>query len=156
MTEQTETTPAPRQHSFSDLEPLKRWEPLRTVMDRFFADFPESWPQTSIASQPSVDITETDGEYRVHAELPGVSKDDVTVELEEGRLCIRGEKKSKRDEKTERGRRLECSYGAFSRTFSLPQDADSERISAEYKDGVLDIAIKKSPESKPKRVAIKG
>lgn len=156
MTEQTDTALAPRHHFFSELEPWKRWEPLRTMLDRFIADVPGSWPQSALAAEPNVDITETDGEYRVHAELPGVSKDDVTVELEQGHLSIRGEKKSRRDEKTERGRRLECTYGVFSRSFSLPQDADSDHISADFKDGVLDIAIKKSAESKPKQIAIKG
>ena len=105
---------------------------------------------------PQVDITESADEYRVHAELPGVSKDDVTVELEHGTLTIRGEKKSQRDEKNEKGRRLECSYGAFSRSFALPADADPDRISAKFKDGVLDVAIKRTAASKPKQVAIKG
>ena len=103
---------------------------------------------------PSVDITETDGEYRVRAELPGVEKNDVTVELDQGVLCIRGEKKSRRDEKTERGRRLECSYGAFSRSFTLPQDADADHITAQFKDGVLDVKVAKLPESKPKQISV--
>jgi HSP20 family protein len=123
-------------------------------MDEFFTD----WPRLRRASvtEPSVDITETDDEYRVRAELPGVAKDDVTVEFENGVLCIRGEKKSRRDEKLERGRRIECSYGTFSRSFTLPQDADPDQISAEFRDGVLDVAITKRPESKPKQISVKG
>ena len=153
MAEKTETELAPRQESFSELDPWNRWEPFRTLMDRLVSDFPE---RGSAFAAPSVDITETDDEYRVRAELPGVDKDDVTVEFEQGRLSIRGEKKSRRDEKNEKGRRLECSYGAFSRSFSVPQDADPDRISAKFKDGVLNVAIGKSAESKPKQIAIKG
>jgi len=92
----------------------------------------------------------------VRAELPGVDKNEVTVELDQGVLSIRGEKKSRRDEKLERGRRLECSYGAFSRSFALPQDADPDRIAADFKDGVLDVKVAKLPESKPKQIAVKG
>lgn len=101
-------------------------------------------------------VDTTRAELLVRAELPGVSKDDVTVEFEQGLLSIRGEKKSRRDERTEQGRVLECSYGTFSRSFALPQDADPNQISAEFKEGVLDVAIQKNPESKPKQIAIKG
>ena len=129
MTEQTETALAPRHHFFSELEPWKRWEPLRTLMDRFFTDLPESWPRSSIVPEPNVDITETDGEYRVRAELPGVSKDDVTVELDQGLLSIRGEKRSRRDEESERGRLLECSYdGLHQRRMKCVGHLESPRL----------------------------
>jgi HSP20 family protein len=144
-----------RRHPFGELGFGRRWEPFRSLLDEMFTDWPRETAPAGIAV-PSVDITESDGEYRVHAELPGVEKDDVTVEVEQGVLCIRGEKKSRRDEKNERGRRLECSYGAFSRSFTLPQDADPERISAEFKNGVLDVKIAKQPESKPKQIAVKS
>lgn len=156
MAESKESSLATRSSSLSDLDPWRGLDPFRSVFDRFFQDAPESWRQLQSFTTPQVDITETTDEYRVHAELPGVSKDDVTVELEHGTLTIRGEKKSQRDEKTEKGRRLECSYGAFSRSFALPQDADADRISAKFKDGVLDVAIKRTAASKPKQVAIKG
>lgn len=144
-----------RRHPFPDLEPWKSWAPLRSVLDDFFAD----GAQESLIGGTAglrVDITETEDAYRVHAELPGVEKDDVTVEIEAGMLCIRGEKKSRRDEKLEQGRRLECSYGAFSRSFTLPQDADADQVDAQYQDGVLDVTIAKRPESKPKQIAVKG
>jgi HSP20 family protein len=155
MSEKTENAVV-RRHPFAELELWKPWEPLRSIMGEFFQDLPRDWPQRTGLAVPSVDITETEDEYHVRAELPGVSKDDVTVELEQGVLSIRGEKKTRRDEKAERGRRLECSYGAFSRTISLPQDADADRISAEFRDGVLEVAIGKRPESKPKQIAVKG
>ena len=152
MAEQKEGAVA-RRNPFADLGIGRRWEPFRSLLDDMFAD----WPRETAAglAMPNVDITETDGEYRVRAELPGVEKNDVTVELDQGVLCIRGEKKSRRDEKAERGRRLECTYGAFSRSFALPQDADPDRISASFKDGVLDVKVAKLPESKPKQIAVK-
>ena len=123
-----------RRHPFAEFESWKPWEPLGSVMDEFLAGWPRELRRSGVAL-PSVDITETDDEYRVRAEIPGVAKDDVTVEFEHGVLCIRGEKKSRRDEKLEQGRHLECSYGAFSRNFRLPQDADTDQISAEFRDG---------------------
>ena len=144
-----------RRHPFAELESWKQWEPLRSVMDELFADGPRELRRPSVAV-PNVDITETDDDYRVRVELPGVAKGDVTVEFEQGVLCIRGEKKSRRDEKLERGRRLECSYGAFSRSFTLQQDADANRISAVFRDGVLEMVVGKHPESKPKQIAVKG
>jgi len=155
MTEQ-ETALVPRHHFFSELDPWRRGEPVRSMVDRFFSDLSGSGSRSAIVTAPNVDITETVGEYRVRAELPGVSKDDVTVELEQGLLSIRGEKKSRRDEKAEQGRVLECSYGAFFRSFALPQDADPDQISAEFHEGILDITIQKNPASKPKQIAIKG
>jgi HSP20 family protein len=155
MSEKSEG-PVARRHPFADLDLWKPWDPFRGLMGEFFADLPQDWPQRPIGTSPRVDITESDDAYRVRAELPGVSKEDVTVELEQGVLCIRGEKKTRRDEKTERGRRLECSYGAFSRSLTLPQDADADRISAEFRDGVLEVAIAKTPESKPKQISVKG
>ena len=156
MAEPKESSVAPRSSLFSDLDPWRGSDPFRSLFDRFFQEGPESWRQLQTFATPQVDITESADEYRVHAELPGVSKDDVTVELEHGTLTIRGEKKSQRDEKNEKGRRLECSYGAFSRSFSLPADVDADRISAKFKDGVLDVSIKRTAASKPKQVAIKG
>lgn len=156
MSEKKETAVTRQPSRFFDLDPWRGTDPFRGLIDRLFQDAPESWRQLETFTTPKVDITETDDAYRVRAELPGVSREDVTVEFEHGMLTIRGEKKSQRDEKSEKGRRLECSYGAFSRSFSLPQDIDPDRIEAKFKDGVLDVSIKRTPVAKPKQVAIKG
>lgn len=144
-----------RRQPFGDLEPWKGGRPFRSLLEEFFGEAPPDWTRAGTGF-PTVDITESDGDYKVRAELPGVAKNDVSVELEQGMLSIRGEKKSRRDEKNEKGRRLECSYGAFSRSFTLPQDADAERISAAFKDGVLEVTIAKRPESKPKQIVVKS
>jgi HSP20 family protein len=105
---------------------------------------------------PAMDIAEDDGNYVVTAELPGTKREDVTVELKEGMLSIRGEKKSEREEKKEHRRYVERSYGTFSRAFSLPSDADQDRVQAAFKDGVLTVTIGKTAETKPKTVDIKA
>jgi len=105
---------------------------------------------------PSVDISEDDGNYVVTAELPGTKREDVTVELEEDVLTVRGEKRNEREEKKEKRRLVERSYGTFSRSFTLPANADPEKISASFKDGVLTVTIAKRPETKPRVVDIKA
>ena len=81
-------------------------------------------------------------------------KEDVHVDLQEGMLVIHGEKKSEREEKREHGRYVERSYGSFSRSFTLPSDADVDRLEASFKDGVLTIRVSRTEESKPRQIAI--
>ncbi|WP_339132816.1 MAG: Hsp20/alpha crystallin family protein [Candidatus Electrothrix sp. GW3-4] len=102
---------------------------------------------------PVVDIEETDGAFIVHAELPGVAKDDVQVNIENGVLTIKGEKKT-RSEDTKR-HRVECVYGSFLRSFTLPQDVDVEQVEAAYKNGILDLTIPKQEQAKPKQIEVK-
>jgi HSP20 family protein len=105
---------------------------------------------------PALDITEDDGTYKVTIELPGVAKDDVHVEVEEGVLSVRGEKKTEREEKKGKARWTERSYGSFCRSFSLPPNADPERIEASFKDGVLTLVLTKTEPAKSKQVSIKS
>ena len=120
----------------------------------FFDTF---WGRPETAKQfPAIDVCEDDARYIVTAELPGTKREDVTVELHEGVLTIRGEKKSEREEKSERRRYVERSFGAFSRTFTLPSDADPEQAQAAFKDGVLTVSISKTAEKKPRTVDVKA
>jgi HSP20 family protein len=105
---------------------------------------------------PAVDVTEDDDEYTVTAELPGIDKKDVTIELHEGMLTIRGEKRSEREEESEQRRHVERCFGTFSRSFSLPPDADGEHVKANFENGVLRVKIPKTEEAKPRTVDIKG
>jgi HSP20 family protein len=105
---------------------------------------------------PSVDISEDNGNYIVTAELPGTRREDVAVELEEDVLTIRGEKRNEREEKKEKRRIVERSYGTFCRSFTLPANADPEQVSASFKDGVLTVTVAKRPETKPRVVDIKS
>jgi HSP20 family protein len=124
-------------------------------MPRFFD---EAFGERGIAGIPAMplDVTEADGHYVVTAEVPGVDKKDLTVECKDGALTIRGEKRSQREETKEKARLLERTYGAFSRTLVLPQDADADQVNAAFRDGVLRIDIQKKPAAKPRTVAIKS
>ncbi len=101
---------------------------------------------------PSVDIAKTDGEFVVWTELPGVSKEDVKVHVDNGILTIKGEKKL--ETKDEKCLRIECAYGSFVRSFSLLQDVDVEKIGAEYQNGILCLSIPKLKKAKPKQIEV--
>ncbi len=143
--------------SIQPFDPFREFDLLRTrpggwpALPRLFAQF-EDVPATSA---PSVDITEDDGKYVVTAELPGAKKEDITVEFENDVLTIRGEKRSEREEKDEHRRFVERTYGSFARSFSLPGNADPDRVEASIEDGVLTIEIAKRQEAKPKTVAVR-
>ena len=104
---------------------------------------------------PLVDIAEDDKEYLIKAELPEVKKEDVKVTVENGVLTITGERKFEKEEKGKKYHRLERAYGSFMRSFTLPEGAAGDKISAEFKDGVLKVHLAKSPEAKPKSVNVK-
>ena len=105
---------------------------------------------------PAMDVVENDQAYVVTVEVPGGKKDDVSVELHDNVLTLRGEKRNEREEKKERSHWVERSYGAFSRSFTLPRDANADRVEASFQDGVLTVTIPKTEEKKPKRIAVKS
>jgi HSP20 family protein len=140
------------------------WDPFREL-ETFFDDwrplefsprFRRLLEQRPAVFAPAIDVHEGDKEYVVTAEVPGVARNEITVEVDEGMLTLRGEKKTEREEKKERRRWVERSYGAFSRSFRLPSDAQVDRIDASFKDGVLTIKIPKSEARKPRTVSVKG
>lgn len=102
---------------------------------------------------PDLDVSETDKEILVRAEIPGINKDDIDITMSEGLLTIKGEKKHEREEKDENYYFKERRYGTFSRTVRLPADVQQDKVDASYKDGLLKIAIPKS--EKAKRIEIK-
>ncbi|ULA62490.1 MAG: Heat shock protein, Hsp20 family [Nitrospira sp.] len=103
---------------------------------------------------PTVDISETAGEYVIQAELPEVKKDDVNVTLEEGVLTIRGQRRQEKDEKTTKYHRVERSYGTFVRSFTLPDQVNESEVKADFKDGVLNLHIPKSEKAKPRAIEV--
>lgn len=136
---------------FGDLPDLSRWSPFRDLLRGR-----EGLAARPGSLVPSVDVSEDDGHYVVTAEIPGAKKEDVHVEVHEGVLTIRGEKRSEREEKKEKRHYVERSYGSFTRSFTLPQNADPDRLEARFKDGVLTVTIGKTEESKPRTVDIKS
>jgi HSP20 family protein len=111
---------------------------------------------TSIYWVPEVDIIESDKEYLIKAELPEVKKEDVKVSVEKGVLTIQGERKQEKEEKGKKFHRIERSYGSFERSFTLPDDADEGKVSAEFKDGILSVHLAKSEKAVPKPIEVKA
>jgi HSP20 family protein len=103
---------------------------------------------------PSADITETDAAYLIKAEIPGVKKEDVKVTVQDGMLTMQGERKMEKEEKGKKFHRIERSYGCFSRSFRVPDDADENSVKAEFKDGMLNITLAKSEKAKPKSINV--
>ncbi|KAL6070986.1 Heat shock 70 kDa protein 1A [Balamuthia mandrillaris] len=103
---------------------------------------------------PLCDVRETENALLVHAELPGINKEDIHVDVENGRLTIRGERKHETKEENEKYHRVERSYGTFQRTMSLPQGVDPTAIEANYKDGVLELTIPKPEPPKGHKITI--
>jgi HSP20 family protein len=104
---------------------------------------------------PALDVEESDREYLVKADLPAVKKEDVKVSLEDGVLAIEGERKQEKEEKGKKFHRIERSYGKFVRRLAVPTDADPQKVSAEFKDGVLNVHLPKSPAAKPRSIDVK-
>jgi HSP20 family protein len=104
---------------------------------------------------PAVDVTEDDKEFIVKAELPGLKREEVKVTVEDGVVSISGERKAEKEEKTKKYHRVERSYGSFLRSFTLPEGCDPAKVNAEFKDGVLNVHLAKSPKAQPKAIEIK-
>ena len=104
---------------------------------------------------PAIDVVEEKDRYIIKAELPGLSRDDVNVTLENNYLTIRGEKKHETEEKSANYYHKERAYGSFSRTIELPTTVDAQKINAHFKDGVLQVTLPKSEAAKPKQIEVK-
>lgn len=151
------------------MKSLITWDPFRELegfqnrLSSFFGRTPmqlslgEGDEETRAISQwmPLVDISEDDKEYIITAELPEVKKENVKVTVENGALCITGERSFEKKEKNKRYHRIERSYGNFLRSFALPEDADAGKVSADFKEGVLKVHLPKSEKAKPQEVEVK-
>jgi HSP20 family protein len=143
-----------RWNPFRDLEEMS--ERLNRLFEREIVPRKGEESLTAVDWMPSVDIVETDKEYTIKAELPDVKKEDVKVSVENHTLTIQGERKQEKEERGKKFHRIERSYGSFERSFNLPDDADEKKISAEFKDGVLNIHLAKSEVAKPKAIEVKA
>jgi len=104
---------------------------------------------------PLVDIAEDDKNYLIKAEIPGINKEEIKVGIQDDVLTISGESKYEKEEKDKKFHRIERAYGSFARSFTLPEDSDGEKISAEFKDGILNVRLPKTAKVKPKQVEVK-
>ncbi len=129
---------------------------MRQMFDRLIGDQGEGDQSNVVTSQwmPRVDIKEEEGRFVILADIPGVEPKDIEINMDKGILSIKGERSSGSTTQGERFSRVERSHGSFYRRFALPDSADAEGISAEGKNGVLQISIPKKPESTPRRITI--
>lgn len=145
---------------------LIRWEPFRDLtslrerMDRLFDEFTgRGWTAeeglTTGVWNPAVDVYETKDSLVLKADLPDVTKDDVGISVEGNLLTLHGERKKEKEVKEKDYYRMERSYGAFSRSFTLPSSVNSEKIEAAFSGGVLTVTLPKKEESKPKQIQVK-
>ena len=138
------------------------WDPfgsLRRDMERLFEGFSRDfgWAVPAGAGgteTPRIDVSETDGEIKIEAELPGVEEKDLEVVVSDGRLTIKGEKKAEKEEKKKDYHLVERSYGSFARSIGLPFEADPDQVKASFAKGVLTVTVPKPPEVKAKEKKI--
>jgi len=144
---------------------LTQWDPFGELDDVFgrrrrgfswplwrktdFAPFDEeSW-------SPRVDISETDNQVQIKAEIPGVKRDEVKVFIEDNTLIIHGERKEEKKEEGRRFHRVECHYGSFERRFALPTNIDQKNIDASFADGILTVKLTKTETEAPRQIEVK-
>jgi HSP20 family protein len=131
--------------------------PERDFFDRFFGDF--TLPRLMSEDTewvPAFDVSETDNELTIKADVPGMDKEDLNITVSDGILTIKGEKKHEKKEENKHYHCVERRYGSFSRTMRLPTEVEAEKVDATYKDGVLSITLPKSEVVEPKKIEIKS
>jgi len=141
---------------------LTRFEPYRefaTLQDRLNRLFHNSLGDsqdslTTSSFSPAVDVYEDEHAVNLKIEVPGIDEKDLDIRVENNTLTVHGERKFEKEEKEENFHRIERRYGSFIRVFTLPQTADMERVSADYKDGVLQVEIAKKSEAQPKQIKV--
>ena len=143
---------------------IVRWEPFRDLVatqrdfDRLFREaFSPMFGEGEVSTRtwaPPVDIYETDENLVLKAELPGIDPNNVEIRVEDNSLYLKGERKFEKEVKEQNYHRVERSYGTFTRTFSLPSSIDADKVTANYKEGVLTLTMPKREEAKPKTIKI--
>jgi len=144
---------------------LIRWDPFREMaalqerMNRLFSDIRTQAPlkEEEIIQGtwvPAVDIYETNEAIVLKVELPGISLQDISVEVKDNTLTLKGEKKFEKEVKEENYHRVERSYGSFQRAFTLPGTVQQEKVKAKFRDGILEIVLPKVEEAKPKQIKV--
>ncbi len=140
---------------------VMRWDPFAgfdTLFNRVTPNLPRLFMEEEggigVEFTPPADIAETEKEYLVRAELPGMKKEDVKVTMTDGLLTVEGDRKQEKEEKTEKLHRVERYYGRFARTFALPDNILPDAVRCDCKDGVLTVHIPKTEYQKPREIAV--
>lgn len=149
-----------RWKSSARLNPWKELEDMEKRLSTIFGRAPlaagaEKQEAMSVAEwSPLVDITEDEKEYLVKAELPELKKEEIKISVHDDVLSVSGERKYEQEEQGKKYHRVERAYGSFMRSFTLPENADGSKVTAEYKDGVLHIHLPKLEKAKPKAIEV--
>lgn len=141
---------------------LVRWEPFtdlrnfRSVFNDLFEDnFARAWAQPSASKwHPAVDVLDSKDAYLIRAELPGMKKEDIHVEVKDGTLILSGERKSEKPAEGVEYRHVERVAAKFWRSFSLPETVKQDGIEASYRDGILEVRVPKVEKAKPRQIEI--
>jgi len=135
--------------------PARIWPEAAGLFESLFKDFPFGGLQPAKESgMPAVDVLEKDGNLVLRAELPGMEEKDFELKLDGNVLTLRGERKFEEKDEKDNYRRIESFYGSFSRSFTLPETADRDKIKADYKNGVLTVTVPQKPELKPREIPV--
>ncbi len=141
---------------------ITRWDPFRDInqlqggLNRLFQDYNRGSDEltTSGSFVPAVDVYDDEHNLVLKMEVPGVDQKDIDIRLENNTLTVRGERNFEKEEKEENFHRIERRYGTFSRSFTLPNSVDTEKVNANYENGVLKISLAKRAEAKPKQIKV--
>lgn len=140
-------------------QPARDWSPFSADIDRFFDSFFQTRGGDANGHRrwvPAMDLVETDDSLVLKADLPGLTEDDVKVEVDDNVLTISGERRAEHERKEDGYHRVERSYGHFSRSVTVPEGIDESKVTASFNAGVLEVRIPKPEERKPTRIAIGG
>lgn len=141
-------------------DPFREFNQLQRQMNRWMEDYGTQAARgrdelmTSGTFVPAVDVYEDEHNIVLNVEVPGIKQDDIDIRLENNTLTIRGERKFEQEVKEENFHRIERNYGAFTRSFTLPNTVDPEQVSADYDNGVLKVKLAKRAEAKPKQIKV--
>ena len=144
---------------------VRWWDPVRdlsSIQEKMNQLFEDTFSRTRGRDEalgkgmwtPAVDIFETEEAVVVKAEIPGVERDQISVEIKDGILTLHGERKFEKEVKEENYHRIERAYGSFHRSFSLPSSVEQDKISAKFNQGVLEVTLPKKERAKPKQIKV--
>lgn len=136
--------------------PWTELEDMTNRLNRLFSEPTAGEATRRVVWSPAVNVEETKEELRLTAELPGMSIDDIEIEVENNVLSLRGEKREEEEKEDRKYHVWERCYGSFERSFTLPRTVKPDQISAQFKDGILHIQMPKAPEAKSRKISIKA
>jgi len=136
--------------------PIREMMGLSDRLNRMFEEMSGFNPDTELTGSwsPAVDVSESETAIEIKADLPGMTETDIDVTVENNTLTIKGERKFENEDKRENYHRIERQYGSFYRSFQLPNTVDVTKINADFKNGILELALPKREETKPKKISI--